>query len=506
VSLLLRGEKLTAGVPVVDCLRKCVEKSELAQSLHELFSALHKIKGKPLNTHFTAMPTTLAINVGSMPISIAVPPRQLTAEGTVMLDNSDSSDDSSDDEWALVTGPDGIRFGKQPHLSVEPWQTLLMLQEDEDAVASMVAVRESGRRNSKSQQEEDELQANLIRACDITKPLHEIAHMLRYDLDGIVIPLARELVQSRRAILVDVVNIRLRTILLPTSISDHLRSLTQHCVRWNVLFPKLPPLVPLIAQISMKPVPFRDLLPHEAQVDATKRDVYIRAVAWLLRNDLVQQARVRARVVASPAVKEAAWKRMWHRRRKKWLRERAASMTSKGSTGSRGSRPSFGAAGMSLSSSHMVPPSTSSSNTIISPKSDSLITPRPTETNPMDVAFASRVPRLNNVPPTPMGTAEFPRTATNDSYLDYDSDLEMDSDLEGEGDCAIGEEQDREREKIAMFGEFTVEQDEPSPSVVPTFHGSFIFNPGQAQKDEARWLRVIREHHSDPVLQSRFDL
>jgi hypothetical protein len=470
-----------------------VEKSELAQSLHELFSVLHKMKGKPLNAHFSAMPTTVTINVGSIPMTIAIPPKQRNVEHGVRLGlgaDSEISDDS-DDEWAGVTGPDGLLLSRQPHLRVEPWQTLLMLQEDEDAIASMAAGRETVRRNSRSQQEEDELLAALIRACDITKPLHEIAHTLRYDLEGIVIPLARELVQSKRAVLVDVVNIRLRNILLPTSISDHLRSLTQHTARWNVLFPTLGPLVNFIAMISMSPQPFRDYLGTDAQNDPSLRTVYIRAVGWLLRNALVHQARVRARVYASAAVKEAAWRRIWHRRRDRWLRERAASMTSAGS-GSARSRPSFGAAIGSVSA--PVLPVTGASASAPSPKSE-LTTPRAdTIPNPIDLALASRVPRLTNVPPTPMG---FMRTATLESYAD-DSELGIDSDdgEDADGDGAGG--------CTPAFGEFSV--DEAEPPSVPPFHASFIFHPAQAQKDEARWLRMIREHSADPVLRSRFDL
>jgi hypothetical protein len=51
--------------------------------------------------------------------------------------------------------------------------------------------------------------------------LANIAHVLRYDLEGIVIPLARELVQNKKAILIDPINSRLRTIVMPTSIVDH---------------------------------------------------------------------------------------------------------------------------------------------------------------------------------------------------------------------------------------------------------------------------------------------
>jgi hypothetical protein len=51
--------------------------------------------------------------------------------------------------------------------------------------------------------------------------LAEIAHVLRFDLDGILIPLARELVQNKQAVPIDVVTYRLRTIVMPTTIAEH---------------------------------------------------------------------------------------------------------------------------------------------------------------------------------------------------------------------------------------------------------------------------------------------
>jgi len=51
--------------------------------------------------------------------------------------------------------------------------------------------------------------------------LVELAHILRFDLEGIIIPLARELLQNKKAILIDVVNNRLRTLVMPTTIAEH---------------------------------------------------------------------------------------------------------------------------------------------------------------------------------------------------------------------------------------------------------------------------------------------
>ncbi|KAL1407680.1 Nitrogen permease regulator 3 [Vanrija albida] len=475
----LREKAILEGIPVMECLREVIEVSDLGRSLHELFNALHKIKHKPLNSLFSHLSTTLTVNVGTIPVTIVVPPRSTDTDAVRAAqeddDDSASSDSDSDDGFAgLVIGPDGSLIAKQPELRVEPWQTLLILDQDEAGDSRDVVPR----RGSKSQLAEDELINALLSACDVSKPLHEIAHSLRFDLDGIVIPLARELVQNKRAILIDVINIRLRTILMPTSVSDHERTLTQHSVRWQVAFPTLPPLIPFIAMLSSTPVPFRDMLPAEAQTDVSKREVYIQAITWLLRNDLVLQSHVRARVVASPVVKEAAWRRMWHRRRKRWLREkvRTVSMTSNTSN-------------WSNTSSGVLPGA--------SPVSDK-------NGLPSSESFAARVPRpAGSVDRTYERALEFTRTLSLDpSYLDSDSELEFDSDVDADGDGGDGGRNDAEGD--CQVVQFSLKENEPTR--VPKFHESFIFNPARAQKDEARWLRVIRRTTTDAVLQSRFDL
>jgi hypothetical protein len=51
--------------------------------------------------------------------------------------------------------------------------------------------------------------------------LANIAHVLRFDLEGIVIPLTRRLVQNKKAVLIDPINTRMRTIVMPTTITEH---------------------------------------------------------------------------------------------------------------------------------------------------------------------------------------------------------------------------------------------------------------------------------------------
>lgn len=316
--------------------------------------------------------------------------------------------------------------------------------------------------------------------------------MLRYDLEGIVFPLVKELVQNRRAILVDVVNVRLRTILAPTSVSEHVRSLNQHAIRFQFAFPTLPPLLQFISMISVEPVPFRDLLPAEAQADVAKRDPYLRAITWLLKNDLVRQVHVYARVIASSAVKEAAWRKLWQRRRARWLRAQRARKASHGSSGPGDERPKRPSMSGGVSGSFTL------ASDMTSPKGDlGLGTPRTEPGNPMGTGYANRVPRS----PLVLRGKGLAQTAVvveegEAEEADYSSELEMDSDLDGDGGHMDDDLGDEDFENLQQ----------PKKSSIPKFSSSFILKPAKAQKDEQRWLRVIRETVPDPIAQSRFDL
>ncbi|GMK55302.1 hypothetical protein CspeluHIS016_0203580 [Cutaneotrichosporon spelunceum] len=464
--MTIRERGMADGIPVNECLRLCIEKSELAQSLHELYGALHKIKSRPLNGHFARVSTTIKVPVGPIPITLVVPPK--TTDVEALMAESDSDSDSDMDAWEFA-GPDGALIAKQPGFRVEPWKTLLLLEDDE--------IR-PGRRK---QAEDEDLLDMLVSHCDVSKPLHEIAHLMRCDLEGVVIPLARELVQNKRAVFIDVVNIRLRTILMPTSIENHLRSITQHSVRFSVAFPNLPPLIPLMSTISSAPVPFRDLLPPDALTNPSRREPWMRAIVWLLRNDLVMQAHVRARVIASASVKEAAWLKFWHRRRRRWLRERKLSGASGGASGgSARSRPSFG--------------ETSAAQMVMAAAANKATSPdRPDRLSDRDRGdWAARVPKI------PLAVTRTMSVGT----ADVDSEYDLSSDDDDERWRLL-------RPPLGPGMDHTVvaySLDEAEPTAMPTFGASFIFHPAQAHKDEARWLRVVRERTPDPVLRSRFDL
>ncbi|WVQ81127.1 hypothetical protein IAT38_003249 [Cryptococcus sp. DSM 104549] len=473
---------LAEGISITECCRWTASHSQIDRTLNYLYLRLHQLRTQPANGLHSSLPTTITNHLADMTIQTVLSPRPVNADeswahwgemdGALSESESESSeDDYYDDPTA------GIR---RPELVINPWQTLLLVDDDaagkadeisfaiiglsgvEEEVASLGlspgVVKGRPRRGSRvtleSTAEEDEraLMKDLIEACDVTKTLSDIAHLLRFDLEGIVIPLARELVQNKRAILIDVINPRLRTVVMPTTIDEHTTSFDQYSARFTREFPDLPSFASLISSISLSPVPFRNIIPG-TNPSAAIRQRYMSALLWLLKQDLVVQVHTRARVFARKEVKVEAWKRLWKRRRERWLeahKEREAEPEP------------------------------------VKPHGDSDVdTPRAWDTvhNPLET------PAAGTVPPPHGGVAASWRP--DQSYLDYDPALEMDSDEEFDG--------------LHGTQKFSVEVEHPSKGEIPVFESTFIFKPARAQKDEARWLRVIREA-ADAVWASKFDL
>ncbi|KIR71983.1 hypothetical protein I310_04033 [Cryptococcus deuterogattii CA1014] len=491
---------LNEGIGITECCRWTATHSHIDRTLNYLYLRLHQLRTQPANGLHSYLPTTITSRLAHITIQTVLSPKPVNTdeawahwgEMEEMLSDKDSEESLSDweDDW----GGGAVMGMKRPELIVKPWQTLLLIDEDrnqsqealffgivglpaviddDDALDSKANGRKSPvksrtRRGSKitvednvTEDSETVLRRTLIEACDVTKPLYEIAHLLRYDLDGVVIPLARDLVQSKRAILIDVVNPRLRTVVMPTTIDEHNSSFDQYTARFARDFSNLPPFPRFISAISLSPVPFRKVIPNPDPDHAT-REKYMSALLWLLKQDLVVQVHTRARVFAKSEIKVEAWKRLWYRRRQRWI--------------------------------EITKERTEREKALAQSPSDhsDILTPRASEshTNPLDATTFSSLgttPIANTFTvPLPNGNSKLEH-----SYMDYDPALEMDSDEEFDG--------------LNGPQKFSLDAAHPAKHEIPNFESSFIFKPARAQKDEARWLRVIREK-ADEVWASKFDL
>ncbi|WWC72973.1 uncharacterized protein I206_106937 [Kwoniella pini CBS 10737] len=487
---------LAEGIPITECCRWLYANLPLDRSLNSLFLRLHQLKNRPANPLHSYLPTTITTHMGDMTIHTVLSPKTVDADEAwahwgEMDEHSESEvSDSDESEWDDPTTP--IR---RPELRVEPWQTLLLIDDDATQRADEISTAIIGlgvgmesqslstiageRRGSKAttatmqdQEDETQLMKALIEACDVTKPLVDIAHSLRFDLEAIVIPLARELVENKKAILVDVINTRLRTVVMPTTIDEHTVSIEQYSARYSREFPTLPTFTAFISKISSSPSPFRDILPSDP--DLSTRKLYMSALIWLLKQDLVVQVHTRARVFARKEVKVEAWKRLWKRRRDKWL---------------------------NLTKQHQQQQHDQHKEIMKSPTGSDLVTPKASEMNninPLDIVSVPP-PNNKNLNYNTKGYSDR-NTMTGEIWditdkrvLEYNAELEIDSD------------EDVESQAEKKFQHFKIDQEEPNKSEIPKFNSSFIFKPSRAQKDEARWLRVIREC-GDEVLASKFDL
>lgn len=262
---------------------------------------------------------------------------------------------------------------------------------------------------------------------------------------------------AKKAILINPIQARLRTVVMPTTIAEHTSTIDQYAIRFARLFPDLPPLQALIASISAIPRQFKDAIPSDAMNSAKSRQVYMEALIWLIKQDLVVQVHTRVRVYARSEIKEVAWRKLWHRRRERWLKRLANAVKTP----------------------------------LASP--EDLVTPR-----------AEKRPDPMGAIPLPKGRQAQPNGRSKPLAPDEAADFEVNSDSDSGSDSDVNEDESEDEAAPDRYNMgFSLEETEPTN--VPRFEGSFIFRPSRAQKDEARWLRAIREQ-VDEVLASVFDV
>jgi hypothetical protein len=176
--------------------------SPLERSLTNLFYSLYKYQTAPANPLYAHLPMTITVPLADMAVSMVLSPKSGESDeswahwGEMDEDASDTSSELSGD-W--IGGMMDVMSGnKGSEIRVEPWQTLLLLEEDaaekagemanalvglglgfqssqgeESRTVSPVAEFNTSRRGSKdTSAEEDEkaLMQALIQACDVSKP------------------------------------------------------------------------------------------------------------------------------------------------------------------------------------------------------------------------------------------------------------------------------------------------------------------------------------------------
>lgn len=167
----------------------------LERALQDLALALHNYRHAPVNPLYAHLPTTVSVDLAGTAISMTLAPRYESVTepwarwDAVDGDDAESSVSSESDDFAELGDVD-----------IQPWQTLLLVNDETKLRAKEVASRIVGatnqlvggvtrasissshrssspsalglesKRDSQSEEDEAVLMTALILACDVTKP------------------------------------------------------------------------------------------------------------------------------------------------------------------------------------------------------------------------------------------------------------------------------------------------------------------------------------------------
>ncbi|KAE8270868.1 hypothetical protein A4X09_0g1499 [Tilletia walkeri] len=166
--------------------------------------------------------------------------------------------------------------------------------------------------------------------------LKELALNLNWDLYQDVYPMVRHLIYYREARVIDVPFITSIYSICPLVDIANLPHLSKE---WATTFPTLPKLVRVLSQLSSSATPFEKQLdtagvlsfpesPSLQMPTNAKQELYLDALFWLLRAEVIVQIQIRYRIVATHEVKQAA-KAVWEIEIRPRVLEREARMRSR---------------------------------------------------------------------------------------------------------------------------------------------------------------------------------
>ena len=178
------------GIPLVKCMHMFYEKFSLDRGLNDLFVAIKNLQAKPPNPLYSHLPTTIQLKLADLPISMVLSPQTVeTDEDWAHWEEMDDLSSSGDEESDIALD----EMSKQPDLRIEPWQTLLLVDEDlgtsvddnstdltaqagrggsmdESEDSSLTPLAPRGPRETGFEEDEGVLMRSLINACDVSKP------------------------------------------------------------------------------------------------------------------------------------------------------------------------------------------------------------------------------------------------------------------------------------------------------------------------------------------------
>ena len=137
------------GVPISQAIRVYNTKFPLAASCNALHYELHQLRHRPSTPLYSHFPSIITIDVGSIPVTMMISPPGVRGQEEdddvhLRLDNQDAddlssdSDDDDDDDWNDSSQYNGNYEPRTVKIRVEPWQTLLLLDDRSSKSADQI--------------------------------------------------------------------------------------------------------------------------------------------------------------------------------------------------------------------------------------------------------------------------------------------------------------------------------------------------------------------------------
>ncbi|KAJ3808169.1 nitrogen permease regulator of amino acid transport activity 3-domain-containing protein [Lentinula aff. lateritia] len=301
----LKDECIRKSEPYPQYFEQALDISSVASAMKTLYDAIKSSSVAYLSIH-------------DLPLELQLPPHLddlLHNEEDSELDTSNLDANANSSEADEFWGTE-LSFGWQlPVLA--PWKSLLLLDEihseqGQEAFANL--------RSPYITPEDRPVVESLMRFLDtvnVTLSLADLASLLDWDLETQVFPTVRWLVLHRKAKIVDIINLNLKTVftlptkfdrpspsspvLSPHTSSSHPSRASQSDLPQHPL--PLPEILSIISTSSAKQTGGNHFFGSVLESRKDLIPLYHQVVSWMLKHDLILVLHLRIRVVATPEVK-----------------------------------------------------------------------------------------------------------------------------------------------------------------------------------------------------------
>ncbi|KAJ3862685.1 nitrogen permease regulator of amino acid transport activity 3-domain-containing protein [Lentinula novae-zelandiae] len=288
----LKDECIRKSEPYTQYFEQALGISSVASAMKTLYDAIKSSSVAYLSIH-------------DLPLELQLPPHLddlLRNEEDSELDTSHLDTNANYSEAEEFWGTE-MSFGWQlPALA--PWKSLLLLDEiDSDQGQEAFA----NLRSPYITPEDRPVVEGLMRFLDtvnVTLSLADLASLLDWDLETQVFPTVRWLVLHRKAKIVDIINLNLKTVFtLPPKFDRPISWLFELASDFPQHPLPLPEILSMISTSSAKQTGGNHFFGSVLESRKDLIPLYHQVVSWMLKHDLIIVLHLRIRVVATPEVK-----------------------------------------------------------------------------------------------------------------------------------------------------------------------------------------------------------